>query len=249
MSTSERSRRPTVAVMAILASALLAGVPAAPVRADSWGPFVALDKAKDTSANEGARAHAEDATAATLGAKIEPAPAAAAAAVPAADQASTGAAAPAAATAPAGTVPAAGDVKNDAANAAPGAAPSDAAAHAPVETASYDAGQHRDPFRPPGIANQVVDNSPRTPLEGYDLGQLKLVGVVTEIAGGARAMVEDSSGLGYIVTTGTPIGTSGGVVTRIEPRRVLIEEHVTNFYGEKEPKQIVMELPKEDRSP
>ena len=253
MSTSEPMRRPIVAAIAILAGALLAG--AVPAAAESQGPFVALDKAKDAAAQEGNRAHAEDATAATLGAAIESPPAAApakdAAEAPAPAPAKDAAEAPAAATAPAA---APGDAaKNDAAAAAPGAAPADAAAKpqedATVATASYDAAQHRDPFRPPSIPSNVADsNGPRTPLEGYDIGQLKLVGIVSE-SGASRAMVEDSSGLGYIVTTGTPIGTAGGVVTSIEPRRVLIEEHVTNFFGEKEPKQVVMELPKEDRSP
>jgi Tfp pilus assembly protein PilP len=95
----------------------------------------------------------------------------------------------------------------------------------------------------------VADSlNPRTPLEGYEIGQLKLVGIVSE-AGTIRAMVEDSAGLGYIVTTGTPIGSSGGVVRSIEQRRMLIQEMTTNFYGEKQAKEVVMELPQEDRSP
>ncbi len=88
----------------------------------------------------------------------------------------------------------------------------------------------------------------RTPLEGYEIGQLKLVGIVKNAAN-ARAMVEDSAGLGYIVTTGTPIGSSGGVVRAIEQRRVLIQEQTTNPYGEKQATEVVMELPQEDRSP
>ena len=119
-----------------------------------------------------------------------------------------------------------------------------------AETASqYDATLHRDPFRPPTLQATVADTGgARTPLERYQIGQLKLVGVVLG-AGAARAMVEDSSGLGYIVSAGTSIGSSGGVVRRIESRRVLIEETATNFYGAKEPREVVMELPQEDRSP
>jgi Tfp pilus assembly protein PilP len=115
---------------------------------------------------------------------------------------------------------------------------------------TYDPTQHRDPFRPPNLTPTVADSKsgPRTPLEGYEIGQLKLVGIVKNSTD-TRAMVEDSAGLGYIVTTGTPIGTSGGVVRSIETRRVLIEEMTTNFYGEKQAKEVVMELPQEDRSP
>lgn len=274
MSISKRSRRPSVALRVTIAVALTAGISSSVTPAAAQGPFVALDKAKVAAAKESQRAHAEDATAATWGAATVPVTAPAdkvasgdAAASAAAKAAPSGAAAADAnakpdgsqATAPSGSAATAeGAVKNDDAaartaatdgTAATGAAPTGATVTAAVEPTTYDPSQHRDPFRPPGVATAAVDSSPRTPLEGYDLGQLKLVGVVTETAGGARAMVEDSSGLGYIVTTGTPIGTSGGVVTRIEPRRVLIEEHTTNFYGDKEPKQVVMELPKEDRSP
>ena len=111
----------------------------------------------------------------------------------------------------------------------------------------YDPTEHRDPFRPPRLNGTA---QARTPLETYQLGQLKLVGVVAQpFAGGYRAMVEDSAGLGYIITTGTPIGSSGGVVRSIEPRRVVIEESARDFYGDVKSKEVVMELPQEDRSP
>lgn len=118
---------------------------------------------------------------------------------------------------------------------------------APAGRQPYDVSAHRDPFAPPRLTG-VADA--RTPLENYQLGQLKLVGVVEQpFAGGYRAMVEDSAGLGYIITTGTPIGSSGGVVRSIEPRRVVIEESTRDFYGDVKPKEVVMELPQEDRSP
>ena len=125
----------------------------------------------------------------------------------------------------------------------PASAETDGAPEAPT---SYDVTAHRDPFEPPRLSGSV---NARTPLENYQLGQLKLVGVVAQSAEGYRAMVEDSAGLGYIITTGTPIGSSGGVVRSIEPRRVVIEESTRDFYGEVKPKEVVMELPQEDRSP
>ncbi len=117
---------------------------------------------------------------------------------------------------------------------------------APPDLPTYDPTAHRDPFRPPRLSG-ITDA--RTPLQTYQLGQLKLVGVIAEPAQGYRAMVEDSAGLGYIITTGTPIGSSGGVVRSIEPRRVVIEESTRDFYGDLKPKEVVMELPQEDRSP
>lgn len=127
--------------------------------------------------------------------------------------------------------------------------PADAAAPAGA-AGPYDPARHRDPFRPPNLTPQVAADkgTPRTPLEAYEIGQLKLVGIVQD-GGSTRAMVEDSAGLGYIVTAGTPIGSSGGVVRAIEQRRVLISETKTDFYGEKQAKEVVMELPQEDRSP
>ena len=51
--------------------------------------------------------------------------------------------------------------------------------------------------------------------------------------------------MGYIVTLGTPIGRNGGVVTAIEPQRVVVEERVLDFYGKEQVNRIVMETPKE----
>jgi hypothetical protein len=113
---------------------------------------------------------------------------------------------------------------------------------------SYDRTAHRDPFMPLTLKGSEAVAA-RTPLETYQLGQLKLVGVIAQSEEGYRAMVEDSAGLGYIITTGTPIGSSGGVVRCIEPRRVVIEESTRDFYGDVKAKEVVMELPQEDRSP
>ncbi len=135
----------------------------------------------------------------------------------------------------------AGSVADEAAPQDPGSTGSEGA-----ENSTYDVAAHRDPFEPPRLSGTT---NARTPLENYQLGQLKLVGVVAQPPEGYRAMVEDSAGLGYIITTGTPIGSSGGVVRSIEPRRVVIEESTRDFYGDMKPKEVVMELPQEDRSP
>ncbi|MCC6849713.1 MAG: pilus assembly protein PilP [Deltaproteobacteria bacterium] len=124
--------------------------------------------------------------------------------------------------------------------------PAAASTHGEPALPTYDARAHRDPFTPPRLNSTA---NARTPLETYQLGQLKLVGVVAQPPLGYRAMVEDSAGLGYIITTGTPIGSSGGVVRSIESRRVVIEESIRDFYGDMKPKEVVMELPQEDRSP
>lgn len=94
----------------------------------------------------------------------------------------------------------------------------------------------RDPFTPPfsTAAPETADSDePKTPLQRFDLGQLKLVGVIWE-TDEPRALIEDSGGLGYIITRGTLIGSRGGIVKMIEPKRVVIEEYETDFFGKRQ---------------
>ncbi|MEW6271745.1 MAG: pilus assembly protein PilP [Thermodesulfobacteriota bacterium] len=120
---------------------------------------------------------------------------------------------------------------------------------APDDQASYeyDPTGKRDPFRPLFLlrrpAAQTVE--PLTPLQRYEIGQLRLVGVVYNLAP-PRAMVEDSSGLGFIVTPGTAIGPNGGVVTAIRPRQVVVEEWQTDVIGERHRTEHVLELPPDE---
>jgi hypothetical protein len=51
--------------------------------------------------------------------------------------------------------------------------------------------------------------------------------------------------MGFIVTPGTPIGRNRGVVTVIEPRRVIVEEKVLDFYGKEQVQRVVLEMPQE----
>lgn len=108
----------------------------------------------------------------------------------------------------------------------------------------YDASGKRDPFRPLYLLRRPAAQSvePLTPLQRYELGQLRLVGVIYDLAP-PRAMVEDSSGLGFIVTPGTAIGPNGGVVTAIRPRQVVVEEWQTDVIGQRHKKEFVLELP------
>ncbi len=112
------------------------------------------------------------------------------------------------------------------------------------ETPPYNPAGRRDPFRPFTLDIRPEARTQLTPLQRYELGQLIVVGTVWELSP-PRAMVEDSVGMGFIVTIGTPIGRNGGVVTAIEPQRVVVEERVLDFYGKEQINRIVMETPKE----
>ncbi len=103
----------------------------------------------------------------------------------------------------------------------------------------------RDPFRPFTMNLRPDVPVHLTPLQRFDIGQLTLVATVWEM-NPPRALVEDSFGMGYIITLGTPIGPNGGVVKAIEPQRVLVEERVLDFYGKERINQVVMETPKDE---
>ena len=108
----------------------------------------------------------------------------------------------------------------------------------------YNPAGRRDPFRPFTLDIRPEARTQLTPLQRYELGQLIVVGTVWELSP-PRAMVEDSVGMGYIVTIGTPIGRSGGVVTAIEPQRIVVEERILDFYGKEQINRVVMETPRE----
>ena len=100
----------------------------------------------------------------------------------------------------------------------------------------------RDPFRPFTLDLKPLSaGPPKTPLEQYDVGSLKLVAVIWNTQH-PRAMVEDSSGLGYTIDVGTPIGRNQGVVKRIEPDAVIVEEEFVDFYGEQKKNDVVLKL-------
>jgi type IV pilus assembly protein PilP len=110
----------------------------------------------------------------------------------------------------------------------------------------YDPAGRRDPFRPPRANQNTAAGEARTPLQRYDIGQLKLVAVIYN-ASEPRAVVEDDAGLGYIVRVGTPIGTNGGAVKAIERGKVRVQEEAIDFYGDRQTSEVVMELANDER--
>ena len=78
-------------------------------------------------------------------------------------------------------------------------------------------------------------------MERYDLGQLRLVGVVWHVKE-PSAMIEDSVGLGYIVKVGTPIGANDGKVRSIKPNEIIIEETYVDLFGAKKKREVNIKL-------
>src|SRR3989304_1888877 len=112
------------------------------------------------------------------------------------------------------------------------------------ERPRYSSVGKRAPFRPlslkPKVSQRARENL--SPLERYELGQLKLVAIVWDIKE-PKAMVEDAPGLGYIVKVGTLIGPNEGEVKQIKPGEVVIEESSVDFYGAKKSQEVSMKLP------
>jgi len=101
----------------------------------------------------------------------------------------------------------------------------------------------RDPFRPMTLRTRV-NTRPRenlSPLERFDLGQLKVVGIVWDIRE-PRAMIEDTAGLGYVIRVGTPIGSNDGKVKAIHRNQVIVEEFYEDAYGARKMRDVSMKL-------
>lgn len=110
-----------------------------------------------------------------------------------------------------------------------------------------------DPFKKDEAPQQDEDeeaedpNKPdrirQTPLERIDLSQLTLVGVI-KFASGHKAIVEETSGKGYMIQKGTYIGTNYGQVTEIQNDRIIIQEKVKDYLGKYKDRTSQLKLQK-----
>jgi type IV pilus assembly protein PilP len=109
-------------------------------------------------------------------------------------------------------------------------------------TYGYDATGKRDPFRS-FILDRLNEEGQQAkgPLEEYDLSQLAVVGVVWD-AERPRALVEDPSGRGYVVSEGTAMGKNEGRVITINDNLVLVRETYVDYVGDKTTKDIPMRI-------
>jgi len=108
---------------------------------------------------------------------------------------------------------------------------------------SYNPSGKPDPFRPfieltPARVPRTV---PLTPLQRYDLSQLKLVAVISTPDGNV-ALVEDGTKKGYFLKKGTWIGKNDGKVTKILKDRVIVEEIYQDVFGQTKRNEITIML-------
>ena len=134
-------------------------------------------------------------------------------------------------------------VSKEQAKPAEGAKPSEAQPSKPSVVLYTSAGK-RDPFMPflkvePKEIRAGLDKVP--PLQRYDLGELKFVGVIWGPRG-AYALVEDAEGKGYTVTVGTKIGRGGGTVLQIRDGEMLVKEEFRDNTGAVTVRRVSMKL-------
>ncbi len=126
----------------------------------------------------------------------------------------------------------------------------DAAADAPNASSAfgkdftYSAVGRRDPFRSfewEQLKLEALNADESTALERFDVGQLSLIAVVWDVKS-ARALVQDPSGMSYIVGMGTRMGKNDGRVIRIEDNLMVVKETYVDYLGEETIKDIEMRI-------
>ena len=108
---------------------------------------------------------------------------------------------------------------------------------------SYNPVGKADPFKPfIQVAPEKLRKSAfLTPLQKYDISQLKLVAIIT-IPEGNVALVEDQQGRGYFLKRGIAIGRHEGKVKAILRDRVIIEEAYSDVLGQAKVNEISLFL-------
>ena len=108
---------------------------------------------------------------------------------------------------------------------------------------SYNPAGKADPFRP--FIQLTPEKAPKsaflTPLQKYDISQLKLVAIIT-LPEGSVGLVEDQQGRGYFLKRGTAIGRHDGKVKAIHKDRVIIEEAYSDVLGQGKVNEISLFL-------
>jgi len=135
-------------------------------------------------------------------------------------------------------------VPKEAAKAAEAAHPVAVAVKKPAPVPLYNPAGKRDPF----VAFLKVERkgpsrnlSSLPPLQRYELGELRFVGVIWGPAV-TRALVQDAEGKGYTVSVGMKIGRNDGVVTRITNKEIFIREEFRDYSGSKVKRESSLKL-------
>jgi Tfp pilus assembly protein PilP len=89
----------------------------------------------------------------------------------------------------------------------------------------------RDPFKKPDSVIPKLD--PKSELEQFAVDEIKLIGILTGPKQ-MRAMVRTPDGKSFVITENMKIGQRNGIVKRITPKAVVVQEKIVNVLGEEE---------------
>ncbi|GEM_PF-1002548 len=87
----------------------------------------------------------------------------------------------------------------------------------------------RDPFRAPPVL--TVSSSNEMVLQKYGLNELKLLGVITGLKS-KKAMIMTPDKKSYFLEENGKIGKNRGVLLKILPEKIVVQEEVLNIIGE-----------------
>lgn len=109
----------------------------------------------------------------------------------------------------------------------------------------YTSEGNRDPFLTLIQPKKAAAEHGATPLESYDVSQMKLVGVVRD-AKRYYALVRLPDGKHYNVFKGTPLGLHSGSVLDIRLDTVVVRQYIYDYKGRLQTEDSVLRLRKEE---
>jgi Tfp pilus assembly protein PilP len=115
------------------------------------------------------------------------------------------------------------------------------------EVYTYESARRRDPFYSLISAAKAAEKKKKkfaSPLEEYDVYQMKLIAVVRN--SNRYALVRLPDGKHYTLREGSVVGIHGGRVSRIDPNSLVVEETISDMKGKSYPKQITLKLREEE---
>jgi len=111
-----------------------------------------------------------------------------------------------------------------------------------ADTYSFDPFGKRDPFLVYTEEAVTEDSSiPKTPLERYNVDQLKVTAIVWGISD-PRAMILAPDNKNYIVRTNTRIGKNRGRIAKITKQSVFVEEEYRDPSGKLNVNELEMQI-------
>ncbi len=102
----------------------------------------------------------------------------------------------------------------------------------------------RNPFKPfiTKVIEDVEEESrPKSPLEKYNINELKLIAIIWGIRR-PTAMIEDPDGTGYVVKKGTSVGDKKGRIVKILKDKVIVKEKYRDLLGNSQVEEVALEL-------